>query len=637
MIVATAGHVDHGKTALVRALTGIDTDRLPEEQRRGMTIEAGYAHADLGQGEPVGFVDVPGHEHFIRNMLTGVSGVDFALLVVAGDDGPMPQTLEHLAVLDLLCIAHGACVLTKSDRVDAARLDEVAGAMRKLLDATCLQGAPLFPVSALTGAGLPAVRSCLAEAQAALPARPADGRFRLAVDRSFTRPGAGLVVTGTVLSGRARVGDEVVAAPSGSRLRVRAIQRHGADVTEARAGQRCALNLAAAGGDRAVIERGDWVVAGAAYAPTARLDVQLRVLSDVANGVPADALLQLHLGAATRQARVAPLQGRRLAAGSHELVQLVLDAPVSTLRGDRFILRNAAEHRIVGGGRVLDPFAPARGRARPQRLADLEALACDSAPAACARLLDAHPEGLEFLPFAQSWNLDDAAADALRHALRAQEVPHREGLRLVALRHWSDVHARIDAVLADWHAAHPDHLGLGESQLLAACAPGRGDTLVARAALRQRVEAGAVVRGGLLLRLASHQAELGPEDAARLVQLRTVLAPCGLRPPPLGDIAPLLDLELDAAAAFLQRAAQLGHVVQVAKNRFFLPETLQALVQVARETAASDPGGRFDAASFRNRSGVGRNLSIQLLEFFDRCRITRFAAGRRAIVADEHA
>jgi selenocysteine-specific elongation factor len=638
MIVATAGHVDHGKTRLVQTLTGTDTDRLADEKRRGMTIEAGFAHADLGQGEPIGFVDVPGHERFVRNMLAGVAAVDFALLVVAVDDGPMPQTLEHLAILDLLGIEHGACALTKIDRVAESRVREVAAAVTALLRVTSLHDAPLFPLSTLSGEGTAALRVYLAEVQRTMPPRAADGHFRLAVDRCFTRPGAGLVVTGAVLSGQARAGDELVASPRGITLRLRGIQSHGRDAAVARAGQRCALNLAGAGGERAEVERGDWIVARMVHAPTTRLDVQLRLLPVTPKPLSADAPLQLHLGAATRPVRATPLQSRRLGPGATGLVQLVLDTPVSALRGDRFILRDAAAQRIVGGGRVLDPFAPARGRARPERLADLEALTEDRASVALARLLRAHPEGVEWPRFAQAWNLDDAAGDALRGALPVHAVVHGAGLRLVESDHWQGLLARVDQVLGEWHAAHPDSLGLGEAAFLAACAgawggapAARGYTVLHQAALRQRIAAGAVVREGFVLRLVSHHAQLAAEDEAQLQHLIAALQPFGLRPPPLVELARLLGLDAASASAFLQRAALLGHLVQVAKNRFFLPVTIEALLRAAREVAATAPDGRFDAASFRDRSGIGRNLSIQLLEFFDHSGITRFAGERRSM------
>jgi len=639
MIVATAGHVDHGKTSLVRALTGVDTDTLAEERRRGMTIEPGFAHLDLEEGGTIGFVDVPGHERFVRHMLAGVAAVDAALLVVAVDDGPMPQTHEHLGILDLLGVSRGVVALTKIDRVAPARVAQVAAEVQALLALTTLRGAPLFPLSASSGAGVAALRSELVRMQRMQPAARADGHFRLAVDRCFTRAGAGRVVTGAVLSGRIQAGQVVLACPSGASLRVRAVQVHGREVGEGRAGERCALNLADAGGGHAEVGRGDWIVAPDVHRPTLRLDAWLRLLPPAAQpaavrpgsgALGADIACQLHIGAATRSVRAVPLQAGRLDTGASGWVQLVLEAPVGALRGDRFILRDAAARRIIGGGRVIDPFAPARGRMRPQRLADLEALAADAPQAALAALLEAHPEGLEWRDFALGWNLGEAAAAALRDGVAIQRIVHRGGERMLDPRHWQRVLDRIDQALADWHAGHPDSVGLAESALASALGLA-ADPVLRQAALRSRIDAGAVVREGLWLRLATHRARLGAEDQALLQRVATLLESFGLRPPPLGELAPQLSLEPEAAAAFLQRSAALGHLVQVAKNRWFLPATFAALVRIARQVAAEAPDGRFDARSFRDRSGIGRNLTIQLLEYFDRVGITRFAGERRTI------
>jgi selenocysteine-specific elongation factor len=280
VIVATAGHVDHGKTSLVRSLTGVDTDRLEEEKRRGMSIELGFAYADLGAvgAPPVGFVDVPGHERFVRNMLAGVAAIDFALLVIAADDGPMPQTREHLAILQLLGVSQGAVALTKIDRVDAARRMEVEHEIAALLVPTALAGAPIFPLVATTGEGVPALRQHLAAVGEAIARRSGAGNFRLAVDRAFSIAGAGVVVTGAVFSGTARVGDSLVVSPQGTAVRLRGIHAQNRPAEMARAGDRCALNLAGAELKLEDLARGDWIVAVRAHAPTRRFDARLQVL-----------------------------------------------------------------------------------------------------------------------------------------------------------------------------------------------------------------------------------------------------------------------------------------------------------------------------------------------------------------------
>jgi len=672
MIVATAGHVDHGKSTLIAALTGQRTDRLPEEQRRGMTIEAGYAHADLGAGVVVDFVDLPGHERYLHHLLAGIAAADVALLVVAADDGPMPQTHEHLALLRALGRACIVPVLSKVDRVDAARAAEVRAAVRQALGTHSLAAAEMLEVCAPRGEGLEALRERLRAIHRALPARDESGGFRLAVDRLFVRSGAGLVATGTVLSGRAGVGDEVHALPSGAALRVRALQRHGQAVAHATAGQRVALNVVPLAGEQLAVERGDWLVAPALAEPTRRLDVRWAPATGLPHGpvgpdlqppevwpappplssahsLPAPrAAAHLHIGNTVRQVRIVPLGD-----GAH--AQLLLDRPVSALHGDRFVLRDAAAQRLLAGGRVLDPAPPVRGRARVQRLAELQALAADTPAQALAGLLACRREGVEAQAFALSWNLPANALEAVAAQTGAVSIARPGGTRLVSAKAWQALIDAVPRLLAQAHRDEPASRGLSDDALHralkgtpahaartdpaaraghAASTAQWADASLRRAALEHLRRGGVIERDGFAWRLPGHEARLSEADAVQLRRVVAVMVPHGLRPPPLGEIAASLGLPLPEAAAFLQRAASLGHLVQIAKNRFFLPATLQALVEVARATAAASPDGRFEVIPFRDRSGIGRNLSIQVLEHFDRMHITRFAHERRSMVDD---
>jgi len=417
VIIGTAGHIDHGKSTLVRALTGVDTDRLKEEKARGISIELGYAYLPAPDDQVLGFIDVPGHEKLVHTMVAGASGIDFGLLVIAADDGVMPQTREHLAILELVGVSRGAVALTKIDRVDTARVDEVTQQVRSLLAGTALADAPVFPVNALAGADggdVVALREHLFACAAALPARREDGFFRLAVDRVFTLAGHGTVVTGTVFSGRldvAAVGrgaphggsrqddiedglkgqqrssqrddqresreghHETVAlalAPAGTHVRVRSLHAQNRAATVGVAGQRCALNLA--GIDTRAIERGDWIADDRAMAPSTRIDVDLRLLADADTTVKAWTPLHIHWGAARRLAHVVPLSADSIAPGTRGRVQLVFDKPVCASAGDRFIARNAQATRTIAGGVVLDPQAPDRKRRSPARLAWLDAI-----------------------------------------------------------------------------------------------------------------------------------------------------------------------------------------------------------------------------------------------------------------------
>ena len=581
VIVATAGHVDHGKTSLVRALTGIDTDRLPEEKKRGMTIDLGFAY----RGE-IGFVDVPGHERFIHNMLCGVAGIDFVLFVVAADDGPMPQTREHLAILDLLGVSRAAVALTKVDRVSRERIEQVEAEIHALLAPTLLSGAPVFPVSCVTNAGLPSLAQHLEQAASSIAQRKSGGHFRLSVDRCFTIAGAGLVVTGTAMSGEISLGDEVDVLLAGTKARVRSIHAQNAPAQRGRLGQRLALNLAGLQA-KAQIARGDWIVRGEVPPPVLRFDARLKLL-------PGETLkhwapVHLHLGAADVLARVAKLD-------ESGLVQLVLDRPIGALHRDRFIVRDPSARRTIGGGRVIDVFPPPRGRAKPARLAQLAAMELDDDDAALEALLMQSPVGVELSRFAANRNLPAAGGWRFSPA------------------HWNALRAAVLKNLADWHARFPDSFGPAEDTVIKGIAHEPRATLLAELARE-----GAIVREPFGVRLASHHVELSPADLALWKKLEPQLR--ALRPPSLAELAAQLKMDARKVEAVLSRAARLGRVVRVSKNRFFVPSFVKDLERMAEDVARSEKA--ITAAAFRDRSGIGRNLSIEVLEYFDRIRFTR--------------
>ncbi len=374
MIIGTAGHIDHGKTTLVRALTGVDTDRLKEEKARGISIELGYAYTPLANGAVLGFIDVPGHERLVHTMVAGACGIDFALLVVAADDGVMPQTREHVAILELLGVSQGAVALTKIDRVDRQRLEEVNAQVKALLGFTALNAAPLFALDATAAdhPGTTALRHHLQQMAGQARARPDQGLFRLAVDRVFTLAGHGTVVTGTVFSGQVRTGDTVAVMPAGLAARVRSIHAQSRAADAGRAGERCALNLA--GVEKSAISRGDWLADPRALAPSTRIDVRMRLLADSGAHLEPWSPLHVHLGTTHRLAHAVPLESAGPSAGEAGRVQLVFDTPICALPGDRFIVRDAQGRHTLGGGCVLDPCAPARRRRSVERLGSLAAL-----------------------------------------------------------------------------------------------------------------------------------------------------------------------------------------------------------------------------------------------------------------------
>jgi len=374
MIVGTAGHIDHGKTALVKALTGVDGDRLKEEKARGMTIDLGFAYLSTEAGPVLGFIDVPGHERFVHTMLAGASGIDFALLVVAADDGIKPQTLEHLAILDLLGIARGVVVVTKTDTVLPERLAVVMDTIRAAVAGTVLESADILPVSAVTGQGLDKLRACLFAEAAVTVVGTHDGRFRLAVDRVFTLSGVGVVVTGTALSGSVHVGDREVVSPSGLRARVRSLHTQNRPAEIGQAGDRCALSLAGQGISKEAIRRGDMIVAPELHAPTERIDATLRLLPTVPKPVGQWFPVRLHHAAAEVGARIVLLGDDPIEPGKSADVQLVLDRPIAAALPDRYVIRDVSARHTLGGGRFIDLRPPGRRRRTTERRAQRAAM-----------------------------------------------------------------------------------------------------------------------------------------------------------------------------------------------------------------------------------------------------------------------
>jgi selenocysteine-specific elongation factor len=634
MILATAGHIDHGKTALVQALTGVDADRLPEEKRRGLTIDLGFAYATLPDGTELGFVDVPGHERFLPNMLAGVLSIDRVLLVVAADDGPRPQTLEHLDILELIGVAEVTGVVTKIDRVERGRTAAVVGEVGALLATAGFAGSPIFAVSSPSRDGIAALtrhlqqRARIAERNRA--ASPPSGLFRMPIDRAFTLPGIGLVVTGTVAAGTVAVGERLSISPSGIAVRVRGLHSQNRAIETVAAGERCAINVAGSFPDGREPRRGDWIVAPERHTPARRLDLFVRAsrfaAAPLRDGLP----VHLHLGTADVVGRVAVLGGRSIAPSGSGFVQVDFAQPIGALHGDRAVLRDHAARHTLAGGRVVDPFPPRRGRRLPSRLAVLEATAEADPAQALLRILQV--EGLVALPdFAQARNLTPAEVDSLTGAGEFLRVGPAGASVAVTPDRLAALCDDVVAALASSHQAQPDALGPTRPALLhqlRASAP----EVALEAALSELAAAGRVVRDGPVWRLPEHRPRLTQADERLWERVRPLLAVADLRPPRVRELAPALALEPEAVERLLNRAERLGRVARVAGNRFFLPETLARLAEIARELAAGSSDGTFTAATFKDRSGVGRNLTIQILEYLDRIGVTRREGDARIVL-----
>ncbi|MYM86462.1 selenocysteine-specific translation elongation factor [Rugamonas sp. FT82W] len=614
MIVGTAGHIDHGKTTLTRALTGVDTDRLKEEKARGISIELGYAYAQLDNDDILGVIDVPGHEKFIRTMAAGVTGIDAALLVIAADDGIMPQTLEHLAILRLLGVRRGAVALTKIDRVDTPRVEQVERDIRTLLAPTDFAEAQVFRTnaSAADDAGVQALLRYLAQMAASLPASDERRLFRLGVDRVFTLSGQGTIVTGTALAGSVRVGEVLQLAPSGQQARVRGIHAQNRSADSGHAGQRLALNLH--GVAKEEVERGTWVVSPALAECSSRIDVELTLMPDCGQTLKSWSPLHVHLGAAHHTANVVMLDGDVLAPGQTGRVQLVLDAPVHAVPGDRFVIRNAQATVTIGGGMVLDPFGPVRKRRSAARMAWLQALADFVHSGDVASLLARSPLGLRRSALMR---LSQLPADQIALPADTIEVPLQGGdALLLAAGEVQALEARILGGLAEFHARAPDDAGPELWRLKRIVAPEMEDRLWSRL-VETLIGAGQVKQRGRSLHLPGHSVELSEREQAQAAPLLAALLEGAFDPPWVRDLSRDHGVPEAEVRRLLLKLSKADEISQVVPDLFYHPKRLAELAALV----AALP--EVQASAFRDATGLGRKRAIQILEFFDRVGYTR--------------
>ncbi|TAJ40468.1 MAG: selenocysteine-specific translation elongation factor [Reyranella sp.] len=619
MIVGTAGHIDHGKTALVKALTGVDADRLKEEKARGITIDLGYAYSDLGDGRQLGFVDVPGHERFVHNMLAGATGIDAALLVVSAAEGIKPQTVEHLQILDQLGLDRGIVALTKADLANDDQILERMAEIETLLGATSLAGSEIIPVSAVTGQGLDELKTKLLALGES--GKAAAGFARLAVDRCFVLPGAGVVVTGTVHAGEIRVDDRLLLTPSGLEARVRSLHAQNRPAEVGRAGERCALNLTGPRLSKDAISRGEWVVSPELHAPTDRIDVKLSLLASEAQALRHWSPVHVHLGSAHVMGRVALLEGDKLAPGDTMLAQVVLDEKVGALAGDRLILRDPSATRTVAGGTTIDPYGPPRNRRAERRLAELTALAEDDA-LALSRLLALQAGYVDLDRFGLSRNLRPAEVDRLLVEANGAKLESFGFLAATLAEAREDVVSTLKA----FHESKPDAPGL-QTERLRLTLKRRWPSPVFKALLDQGIQAKKVTVDGAFLRIPGHSLKLGARDEALWQKISSEMVRDRFKPPRVRDFAEAYRVPETDTRKLLQRLAKLGRVVELAPDHYFLRPVVAEMVGIANGF-----GRDFTAAEFRDKLDNGRKVAIQILEFFDRHGITiRRGDMRRAV------
>lgn len=636
-IIGTAGHVDHGKTALIRALTGVDTDRLPEEKARGISIELGFAPLRLPSGRRAGVVDVPGHERFVHHMVAGAAGMDAVMLVVAADEGVMPQTREHVEILSLLGVRHGLVALTKVDLVDPELLQIAEQDVRDYLSGTFLAGAPVIPVSSVTGQGLDVLLRELDRLLDRVPGRDPRGPVRLPVDRVFVAPGFGTVVTGTLVSGTVRVGDGVEVLPGGREARVRQVQVHGERVEEATAGQRVALNLA--GLEHRFVERGQVVCTPGVYSSTSRLAVRLELLPG-APPLRSGARVHFHLGTAEVSARVVLLDREELAPGSTCLARFGLEDELVAARGDRFVVRSWSPPRTVGGGTVLAPHSWHR-RYVASHLESLRELESGGVSGELVALLE---EG-EVLRAAEDLAgrlglAPDHVSAVLRELLDRGRVERIAGPEEGGGGEWwasatrmAVLRRRAAELLAAYHVRHPARAGMPRGELRQRL--GIGDVRAFSALLAGWEREGTVRAAGDRVSAAHFRpASSGPLARARRLVVEKLTAG-RFSPPTAGELIEEVvraGVEREHAADLLETLAQEGEIVRISGELYLAPEVYRELCAMVTEYLRRH--GSMTAAQFRDLLGTTRKYAIPLLEHLDAARVTRRSGDLRLLYGD---
>ena len=624
-VIGTAGHVDHGKSVLVKALTGIDPDRLKEEKERQMTIDLGFAWLTLPSGEQVGIVDVPGHKDFIENMLAGVGGIDAALLVVAADEGVMPQTREHLAILDLLGVKSGLVALTKVDLVDDPEwLELVEAEVEELLEDTTLAGAPIVPVSAKTGQGLPELVAELDALLQRTPPRRDLGRPRLAIDRVFSITGFGTVVTGTLVDGAFELGQEVEILPQGIKARIRGLQTHKRRIERAMPGSRVAINLA--GVSKNELRRGDVVTTPGWLKPTQLIDVRLRHLADAPRPLRHNATLKFFSGSAEVVAKARLLDNEAIPPGEEGWVQLRLAKPVALVKGDRFIVRQPSPPLTIGGGVVVDPHPRRHRRFHPEALKRLEALAYGTPQEVLLQFLQIEEPCQARELIERSGLTDEVATEALEGLLaQGQVLALGGGQYLVSKRGWEALLERLTSILGDYHRRHPLHRGMPRGELreylrrrIRGLSSKLFNEIMARAA-----KEGKLVEEGAIVRLPEHRVRFTPDQQRRVDQLLAAFEREPYTPPSVAEAQAMVGPEV------LNALIEEGRLVKVSEDVIFLAETYEEMVE--RVIARLRREGRITVAQVRDMFATSRKYALALMEHLDKRKVTERVGDERVL------
>lgn len=619
IILGTAGHIDHGKTSLIRAMTGIETDRLKEEKERGITIELGFAHFDLPSGQSLGIVDVPGHEKFVKNMVAGASGIDLVALVIAADEGVMPQTREHMEICQLLDVQHGLVVITKTDMVDEEWLEMVQEDIALFLEGTFLEDAPVVPVSSTTGTGIDELVSVLDGLVQEIPEREQGNFFRLPVDRVFVMKGFGTVITGTTVSGSVRVGDDVSVYPQELHSRVRGLQVHNRDVEEARRGRRTAINVQ--GLEKALIQRGDVVALRDSLRNTYMIDVLLELLPAAQRKMKNRSKARFHTGTAEVIATVILLDRDELNPGESCFAQIRLDRPLAVLMGDRFVLRSYSPVRAIGGGKVINALPLKKKRYSKRVLEEMETLNSGDLSRVTEQFLYlGRFQGVEHVSLPLLTNSRESALkDILQSLLSRRTIIQYDRERKVYIHRdfYDDARSEIIRTLEAYHKRHPLKDGLSKEEVRSRTAGARNAKLF-NYLVGQLEQEGLMVRDKEILRLSEHKVTLGQDQEKVREEIETAYRKGGLQPPYFKELKG--NYPESTALDVLNLMTKEGVLVKVKEDLYFhrqvVDDLQKRLVDFLRKN------GEITTPQFKEMSGVSRKYAIPLIEHFDLNQLT---------------
>ncbi|MEJ2285195.1 MAG: selenocysteine-specific translation elongation factor [Desulfobacterales bacterium] len=621
IILGTAGHIDHGKTSLIKAITGTDTDRLKEEKKRGITIELGFASLDLPGGQHLGIVDVPGHEKFVKNMVAGATGIDIVVMVIAADEGVMPQTREHMEICTLLGIEHGLIAMTKTDMVEEEWLELALEDIREFCQGTFLEDSPIIPVSSVTGEGLPELISALDDIAGSIPVRPPSSLFRLPIDRVFTMKGFGTVITGTLVSGQINVGDTIMVFPAGITSKVRGLQVHNQSAESAAAGMRTAINFQ--GLDKAAVKRGDVLSVPGALVASYMVDISFHYLASNKKPLKNRTLVRFHTGTSEVMGYLILLDQEELPAGQTTVAQLRLDSPVAIVKDDRFVVRSYSPVRTIGGGQVLNPIPQKHKRMRGDVVEGLQHLAGDDPESIISQQIQqAGYGGVSFSHLKIMTNLTDKQLDtACQHLLSQKAIIQTDKEKRIFLHQavFDQLINKSSEYLGAYHADNPLKAGMPKEELKSKF-PQLSDPKIFNLVLNQMIKSNQIVQEENTVRLSDHRVSLGADHADVRKKIINLYQQGGLQPPYFRDVPKLLDVDPQHTKDVMLLLVEEGLIVKTKDDLYFHIDAITGLKNKLVEFLKSN--GDITTPQFKEMTGVSRKFVIPLIEYFDASKVT---------------